>query len=201
MLGLEVIVLENDLEDCAVVGRRRDGLVDSIDLVRNVLPITAENLANINYHINLGASCLSSSDGFGDFDFGSAVSVRKSDNGANSDICSGKLLLCERDVIWLNAGGGHIVFFGDSESKADIFVCHCWMEERVVDHFGDLCESNGDGVCRHVAFLFSCEDLNEIIASNDLHSQLVTFRVYIYVYKVFLRCHAFQGFRRNGYSF
>ncbi|PYH40843.1 uncharacterized protein BP01DRAFT_426786, partial [Aspergillus saccharolyticus JOP 1030-1] len=149
MLRLQVIVFEDDFQDCTVGS---DGLVDLAYLVRDVLPVPAEDLAHVHDHVDLRAARFGCRGGFEDLDFGGAVPVREADDGADQNVGSGEYLLCEGDGVGLDAGGGDVVVSGDLEARLEVSVCHGGVQEGVVDHFRQLRQGHGDGA-RHLELL------------------------------------------------
>lgn len=165
----EVVVLEDDLENAPAVAR--DGVIDLGDFGLDVAPVVAEHFADVHDHVDLhhvvcaaAAGSAHGGGGFEDFDGGGGVAVREADDGTDADGGGrgrggrggvggrgrGEDLSGQRDAVGFDAGGRDVVGEGEVEAMGDVGVGHGWVEEGVVDHFGEEGEGDADagGGCR-----------------------------------------------------
>jgi hypothetical protein len=83
MLQAKTIILQDNLQHRPL---GRNNFVKSRNFIAHILPLTTEDFANINDHFDLGSAGLRRGGGLKDFDFRCAVSMWKTDDGADEDI-------------------------------------------------------------------------------------------------------------------
>ncbi|KAJ6447080.1 ATP-dependent protease La [Purpureocillium lavendulum] len=177
VLCLEIVVLENDFEDGAMLG---NGRVDLANLIRDVIPIVPQRLSNVNDHVDFFAPGSGGGIGFVNLDLGGTVSVREANDRANENICTIELSFRHGNCIGFDASCGDIVFFGDAEAFEDVGVRHCGVKKRMVDHLGDLAKAHcdctvgrGHLVAVFCSFTTRCGKLGRIIGARAESSYLI----------------------------
>src|SRR3989304_6335017 len=82
MIIFQVVIFENHLENGPVPD---NSVVDCFDLRGYIIPVSTQDLSRVNYHVNLRRSRLDRFFSFPDLVFDRAVSMRKSNDGADAD--------------------------------------------------------------------------------------------------------------------
>lgn len=135
MVVLEVAVLEDHLDLAA-------GLVgdvdDAADLVADVAPIAAEDFGNVDDHVQLLAAVGDGLFRFGDLDRGRVAAVREADRGAGHHGAAGEPFGTAFEVIGHDADARHVIGQGQGDPRFEVAGGQRRVEERVVDHLGDV---------------------------------------------------------------
>ena len=94
---LQEVVLKNNLENGAVF---HDGVIDLLDLVADVVPVSAQGFADVDDHVDLLPSLLGRPSCLEHFNLGGAVAVREADDGADEHVCALEDLFGTVDEVW-----------------------------------------------------------------------------------------------------
>jgi hypothetical protein len=131
----EIIVLENDF--CLRAARVRL-VAHGFDVSLDVIPVAAQGPAEVDDHINLDGAVFAGQFGFVAFGFGGAVAVRKADDATRQDACAFEQFRGALDGLRFDADRSHSIFRRQPAAVLQLLIRHRRMEERMVNHFGEL---------------------------------------------------------------
>ena len=130
----QVVILEDDLHLRPMLG----GLVaHGLYVALDVVPVTAERLAEVDDHVDLGRAVAAGQLGLVTLRLGGAVAMRKADDRADEHAGAAQQLRRALHRVRFDAHGSHAAFRGEPAAILQLLIRHRGMQERVVDH---LCE-------------------------------------------------------------
>lgn len=92
-------------------------------------------ICGLRRDINFGGSVITGNLSFKYLDHDRRISGRKSDNATNFDVTSGENTTSLFNHIRFNTHRSDIIFQGNLTLPFQIFIGHCWVKNRMINHF------------------------------------------------------------------
>ena len=143
VLRLEEAVLENHLhERSALVS----GMADRGDLGGDRLPLSAQNLADVDHHVELGGPVVHGAIGLEQLGGRDVASMRKADGCADGHSGSLEDIDGERNGVRFNANAGDRVLRSQVAAGPELGGCEAGSQQGMIDSLGDevVCEFHGE---------------------------------------------------------
>ena len=130
---LEIAVFEDDFDFLTCVVSE---FGEHSEFVADIVPLQAEDLADVHHDIEFLAAVFESCDGFGAFDRGAVAAVGEANGGRGLDASSSQPFRAAFQVVGHDADASDIVGDRKIDSLFELTDGHGRDQQGVVDHLG-----------------------------------------------------------------
>ena len=124
------VIFKNHFKDAAGADHR---LVDKADFAGHVVPLTALDLAHVDYHVDLGGPGEGGRLGLHHLDASRTVAVRETDHRADLHPAPLQHRDRLRNAVGFDAGSRHLEVAGQLQPRLDARVIQKGLQQRMVD--------------------------------------------------------------------